>query len=67
VELTYRDDALTCAALVDKGAAEAAVLLEPVSVAQIRAAAVAGVRMPEKTTYFFPKPRTGMVFRELDA
>jgi uncharacterized protein (DUF1015 family) len=67
VELTYRDDAATCAALVDKGAAEAAVLLQPVSVAQIRAAAIAGVRMPEKTTYFFPKPRTGMVFRELDA
>lgn len=66
VELTYRDDAATCAALVDKGTAEAAVLLEPVSVAQIRAAAIAGVRMPEKTTYFFPKPRTGMVFRQLD-
>jgi len=66
VELTYRDDAATCAALVDKGAAVAAVLLQPVSVAQIRAAAVAGVRMPEKTTFFFPKPRTGMVFRELD-
>jgi uncharacterized protein (DUF1015 family) len=67
VELSYRDDAATCASLVDKGAADAAVLLEPVSVAQIRAAAVAGIRMPEKTTFFHPKPRTGMVFRTLDA
>ena len=67
VELSYRGDASTCAALVDKGAADAAVLLEPVSVAQIRAAAVAGIRMPEKTTFFHPKPRTGMVFRTLDA
>lgn len=66
VELTYRDDSAHCAALVEKGVAEAAVLLEPVSVAQIRAAAIASVRMPEKTTYFFPKPRTGMVFRTLD-
>ena len=66
VELAYRDDASTCAALVDKGAADAAVLLRPVTVAQIRAAAVAGVRMPEKTTFFAPKPRTGMVFRTLD-
>jgi len=24
------------------------------------------VRMPEKTTFFAPKPRTGMVFRSLD-
>jgi uncharacterized protein (DUF1015 family) len=42
------------------------VLLRPVTVAQIRAAAFAGVRMPEKTTFFSPKPRTGMVFRRLD-
>jgi uncharacterized protein (DUF1015 family) len=51
---------------VEKGAADAAVLLRPVTVAQIRAAAFAGARMPEKTTFFSPKPRTGMVFRSLD-
>jgi len=66
VELSYRPDADTCATLVDKGTADGAVLLEPVSVAQIRAAAIARVRMPEKTTFFNPKPRTGMVFRRLD-
>jgi uncharacterized protein (DUF1015 family) len=26
-----------------------------------------GVRMPAKTTFFWPKPRTGLVLRELDA
>ena len=31
-----------------------------------RAAAVDRVRMPQKTTFFWPKPRTGMVFRTLD-
>ena len=64
--VTFRSDAAAVAALVEKGAADAAVLLRPVTVAQIRAAAFAGVRMPEKTTYFSPKPRTGMVFRSLD-
>ena len=38
----------------------------PVSVAQTRAAAVDRARMPQKTTFFSPKPRTGMVFRTLD-
>jgi uncharacterized protein (DUF1015 family) len=63
---TYRHDAFGCAALVDKGAASAAVLCSPVSVAQTRAAAIDGARMPQKTTFFRPKPRTGMVFRPFD-
>jgi uncharacterized protein (DUF1015 family) len=66
VQLAYRNDARTVAAQVDKGAADAAVLLRPVSVEIIRAAAAADLRMPEKTTFFAPKPRTGMVFRSLD-
>lgn len=50
---------------IDTGTAEAAVLLRPVRVAQIADWAGAGRRMPPKTTYFSPKPRTGMVFRPL--
>ena len=61
----YRHDAAQVAALVDKGAASAAVLCNPVPVAQTRAAALARQRMPQKTTFFAPKPRTGMVFRSL--
>ena len=64
--IEYRHDALAVAALVAKGIADAAVLLRPVSVADTRAAALAGIRMPQKTTFFAPKPRTGMVFRTLD-
>jgi len=63
----YRHDAAAVAALVDKGIASAAILCSPVSVNQTRAAALAGARMPQKTTFFWPKPRTGMVFRPLDA
>ena len=65
-EVTYRHDAAATAAHVDKGTVDAAILLRAVTVDQIRAAADAGVRMPQKTTFFAPKPRTGMVFRSLD-
>jgi len=53
-------------AVLDLGPSAAAVLLRGVAVEQIRAAADERVLMPEKTTYFAPKPRTGMVFRCFD-
>jgi uncharacterized protein (DUF1015 family) len=53
------------AAAVAAGHADAAVLLRPTSVEQIAAIGRGGVRMPPKTTFFWPKPRTGMVVREL--
>jgi len=51
------------AAKVASGQAQAAMLLRPVDVVQIASTARAGQRMPTKTTFFHPKPRTGMVFR----
>jgi uncharacterized protein (DUF1015 family) len=60
----YWHDAATVAAQVDKGAVTAAILCSPVSVAQTRAAALDGARMPQKTTFFTPKPLSGMVFRK---
>ncbi len=66
LEVDYRHDAVTVAGMVAKGAAEAAVLLRPVSVAQIDTVAEADLRMPQKTTFFQPKPLTGLVFRSLD-
>lgn len=53
------------AAAVATGQADAAVLLRPATVEQIAAVSRGGVRMPAKTTFFWPKPRTGMVVREL--
>ncbi|HMJ78026.1 MAG TPA: DUF1015 domain-containing protein [Iamia sp.] len=50
-------------ALVGKGEAAAGILLRPATVAQIEANAHGGERMPAKTTFFHPKPRTGVVFR----
>ncbi len=65
-EVTFRHDAEACVSLVEKGAASASLLLRPVSVASTRAAAEDRLRMPQKTTFFWPKPRTGFVFRSLD-
>ena len=45
------------------GRAEAGVLLRPATVAQIAATAADRRRMPPKTTFFTPKPATGLVFR----
>ena len=52
-------------ASVASGQASAGVLLRPVDVRQIARTARAGRTMPTKTTFFHPKPRTGMVFRRL--
>jgi uncharacterized protein (DUF1015 family) len=47
------------------GGADAAFLLRPVPVEQVRAVAAAGETMPPKSTYFFPKLLTGLVFNPL--
>jgi uncharacterized protein (DUF1015 family) len=65
VELEYDHDPAKIAALVAKGDAAAGILLRAPTVAQISAAAHAGRRLPEKTSFFSPKPRTGLVFRSV--
>jgi uncharacterized protein (DUF1015 family) len=54
------------AGAVTKGDAQAAVLLRPATVDQIASISHGGERMPPKTTFFYPKPATGLVFRSLD-
>jgi len=54
-----------CAEAIVKGSAAAAVFLRPARISQIAAVGRGGDRMPPKTTFFWPKPRTGMVFRRL--
>jgi hypothetical protein len=50
---------------VTSGAAAVAVLIRPVSVAEIERTAREGVLMPPKSTFFTPKLRTGLVVRSL--
>lgn len=48
------------------GIAASAVLIRPVSLAEIRRTADTGELMPPKSTFFTPKLRTGMVMRDLN-
>ena len=51
--------------LLGQGAYDAAFLLRPTPVEQVRQVAGAGETMPPKSTYFFPKLLTGIVFNPL--
>jgi uncharacterized protein (DUF1015 family) len=65
-QLTYQHGWDLANTAVAKGEAQAAVLLRPASVDKIAATGRGGQRMPPKTTFFWPKPRTGLVFRSAD-
>lgn len=62
-EVVFHHSAAVVAERVRSGAARAGVLLPPVSVAEIATVADSGERMPPKTTFFWPKARTGIVMR----
>jgi hypothetical protein len=62
----YHHDVSEVAQAGRSGPGFAGILLRPVTVAQIDAVAHARTRMPAKSTFFWPKPRTGMVFRPLN-
>jgi uncharacterized protein (DUF1015 family) len=51
--------------LVLTGEYDAAFFLRSTPIAQVRAIAAAGVNMPPKSTYFFPKVPTGLLFNPL--
>jgi uncharacterized protein (DUF1015 family) len=53
--------------LVESGEADAAFFMRGTPVDQVRDVAAAGENMPPKSTYFFPKVLTGLVFNPLDA
>ena len=59
----YVADAGEAEAMVRRGEGSAAYLLPATTVDRIRGVVDSGRRLPEKSTYFWPKPRTGMVFR----
>lgn len=64
-ELVYQHGVENITAAVDKGEAQAGVLLRPATVETISSMAERRQLMPPKTTFFYPKPRTGLVFRLL--
>ena len=64
--VTHRHSTAEVVESLSAGEAQGAVLLRPVTVKQIARWADERRRMPPKTTFFRPKPRTGMVYRTLD-
>jgi uncharacterized protein (DUF1015 family) len=64
--LDYARDTAQARERVESGTAEAAFFMRSTPVSQVRDVAATGESMPPKSTYFFPKVLTGMVFNLLD-
>ncbi len=63
--LFYARDTDEAVAMVRSGEYDAAFLMRPTPVAQVRDVAAAGENMPPKSTFFFPKLLTGLLFSPL--
>lgn len=64
--LAFTHDAVDAEDAVRHGEAVAAYLLPATNADRIRAVIDRGERLPQKSTFFWPKPRSGMVIRPLD-
>ncbi len=64
--IEYTRDEEQALAAVTSGAAAVALFLTPPRVEQVQAVAMAGDRMPQKSTFFFPKVLSGLVIQPLD-
>jgi uncharacterized protein (DUF1015 family) len=64
--LRFTPDAAEAVAAVGAGTAVGAYLLPPTTPDRIRKVVERGERLPQKSTYFWPKPRTGMTLMPLD-
>jgi uncharacterized protein (DUF1015 family) len=64
--VTYTSQRGDAVATVDRGDAEAAFLLRPTRIEDVWEVARRGDTMPQKSTYFFPKLTSGLLFHPLD-
>ncbi|MBR6796909.1 MAG: DUF1015 family protein, partial [Clostridia bacterium] len=65
VNLTYTrviDEAIES---VKTGKASAAFILNPTKVGEIKNVSLAGGKMPQKSTYFYPKLKTGLLINTI--
>ena len=65
INLTYTRSADEALATVDGKRANCAFLLNPTRISEIRDVAAAGEKMPQKSTYFYPKLTTGLVMNKI--
>ncbi len=63
--LQYSPDEAEVIRKVDNGAGQLAILLNPAPISSVMAVADAGDRMPQKSTYFYPKTPAGLVMNPL--
>jgi uncharacterized protein (DUF1015 family) len=66
LDLTFTPDAVEGELAVRTGEAVAAFFLPATNALRIRDVVARGGRLPQKSTFFYPKPRTGLVIRPLD-
>jgi len=52
--------------LVDKGILKALFILNPTKIEQVKSIALSGKKMPQKSTYFYPKLITGLVINKIE-
>ena len=62
----YARDREACVRRVNEGHYQAAFFLNPTSVEQVQRVAMLGERMPQKSTDFYPKLLTGLVFMKME-
>ena len=65
INLTYTKFFEEAIVSVDKGKAQCSFILNPTRVTEIRDVAAAGEKMPQKSTYFYPKMITGLVMNDI--
>lgn len=66
INLTYTRDFQEAIASVEKKESQCAFILNPTRVTEIRDVAAAGEKMPQKSTYFYPKLITGLVMNQME-
>jgi uncharacterized protein (DUF1015 family) len=65
-EIAYSPDPAPLFERVAAGRSEAALFMRPMLATQMEAACLAGELLPQKSTYFYPKLLTGLVFHSLE-
>ena len=62
--IVYTRDPAEAIREVERGKFKVAFLLNPTKPQQVKDIALAGMRMPQKSTYFYPKPLSGLVINK---
>ena len=66
INLTYTKFFEEAISFVDEGKVQCSFVLNPTKVKEIRDVASEGEKMPQKSTYFYPKMITGLVMNKLE-